>query len=119
MRYPKDFFRPLAVGAPAAAAGDPVPAVADDPLLPAVERRRWSAKVPDIAPTVDVLLGQPRGRRAGRRTRKPPAPAWSRSAKNVDFGDTQLWTRVNCARLAVGPRRPDHRASPRSATSST
>ena len=51
--------------------------------------------MPDIAPKVDILLGQPRGRRPGRPTRKPPAPAWSRWPRTIDFGDTQLWTRVN------------------------
>ena len=67
MRIPKDFFRPLAVGAPAAAPRDPVPAVADDPLLPAVATRRWWRRCPTSPPKVDVLLGQPRGRRPGRR----------------------------------------------------
>ena len=53
------------------------------------------AKVPDIAPTVDILLGNledavpvdDKDRRA-----RGPDP---RGAKEMELGDTQLWTRVN------------------------
>ena len=94
MRNPKDFFRPLAVGAPEPAPGDPVPAVADDPLLPAVEpedggqgpRHRADRRHPPR---------QPRGRRAGRRQGGRPRRAGRGRPGTVDFGDTQLWTRVN------------------------
>ena len=56
MRSPKDFFKPLAVGAP-----DPVREIPFRPsrmihfFPPHLEK--VTAKLPDIAPTVDVLLG--------------------------------------------------------------
>ena len=61
-------------------------------------------KVPQIAPTVDVLLanledGVPAAdKEAARAGLVDVARAW-------DTPDTQLWTRVNSPRLAVGPRR--------------
>ena len=55
MRPPKDFFRPLAVGAP-----EPVREIPFRPsrvihFFPAANDKMRS-KVPDIAPTVDILL---------------------------------------------------------------
>ena len=53
-----------------------------------------AAKVPDMAKQVDVLLGN-------LEDAIPPTARSSRArgsdqvAKEVDFGDTQLWTRVN------------------------
>jgi malyl-CoA/(S)-citramalyl-CoA lyase len=93
MRSPKDFFRPLAVGAPA-----PLREIPSRPsrvihFFPP-SNAKMVAKVPDIAPTVDVLLanledGVPA-------TDKEAARAGLVDvAKNVDMGDTQLWTRVN------------------------
>ncbi len=93
MRPPKDFFRPLAVGAP-----EPVREIPFRPsrmihfFPPSNEKMR--SKVPDIAPTVDILLGN----------LEDGVPATDKEAaraglievgKNVDFGDTQFWTRVN------------------------
>jgi hypothetical protein len=56
MRNPRDFFKPLAIGAP-----DPITEV---PFLPSrmihfldFSNEKMVAKVPDIAPTVDILLG--------------------------------------------------------------
>ena len=60
MRSPKDFFAPLAVGAPEPRRRS-LPAVADDPLLPAAPREA-DRQAPEIAPTTDILLQQPRGR---------------------------------------------------------
>lgn len=93
MRPPKDFFRPLAVGAP-----DPVREI---PVLPSrmihffpPSNEKMVAKVPAIAPTVDILLGnledgvpiaEKEAARAGLVT----------VGKTVDMGDTQLWTRIN------------------------
>ena len=56
MRSPKDFFRPLAVGAP-----DPVREIPFRPsrmihFFPA-SNPKMIAKVPEIAPKVDILLG--------------------------------------------------------------
>ena len=96
-----------------AAAGDPVPAVPDDPLLPA-SNAKMVAKVPDIAPQVDVLLANLEDAMPAHKER--PAPGWSRWARPAE--GTQLWTRVNSLDSPWGlddltPR------SPRSATSST
>ena len=76
------------------------------------------AKVPDIAPTVDVLLANLEDAITGRRTRRPPAPGWWTSRSTVDFGRTQLWTRVNSLDSPWGLDDLTAR-SPRSATSST
>src|ERR1700748_2203656 len=52
------------------------------------------AKVPDIAPTVDILLGNledavPVDRKEGARA------GLIKVGKEMELGDTQLWTRVN------------------------
>lgn len=94
MRSAKDFFAPLAVGAP-----DPVREVPArpsrmihffDPSNP-----KMAAKVPDLVGTVDVLLGnledavKADNKEAARR-------GLVDIAKVTDVGEhTQLWTRVN------------------------
>jgi malyl-CoA/(S)-citramalyl-CoA lyase len=93
MRSPKDFFRPLAVGAP-----EPVREVPSRPsrmihFFPP-SNPKMVAKVPDIAPTVDVLLGNledgvPAGDKEAARA------GLVEVGTKVDMGDTQLWTRVN------------------------
>ena len=93
MRSPKDFFRPLALGAP-----DPVREV---PVRPSrmihffpPSNAKMVGKVPDIAPTVDILLanledGVPTSdKEAARAGLIEVGKAWSTP-------DTQLWTRVN------------------------
>ncbi|MEW1674661.1 HpcH/HpaI aldolase/citrate lyase family protein [Streptomyces noursei] len=93
MRTPKDFFRPLAVGAP-----EPVREV---PFRPSrmihffdPGNPRMAAKVPDIAPDVDVLLGNLEDAVAA--DRKEAARAGLvEIARGTDFGETQLWTRIN------------------------
>ena len=93
MRSPKDFFRPLAVGAP-----DPVREIPARPsrvihFFPP-SNAKMVAKVPDIAPTVDVLLanledGVPStDKQAARAGLIEVGKAWT-------VGETQLWTRVN------------------------
>ncbi|KAA9166750.1 CoA ester lyase [Amycolatopsis acidicola] len=93
MRSPKDFFAPLAVGAP-----EPVREI---PALPSrmihffdPSNEKMAAKVPDIAKKVDVLLGNLED--AVRADRKEAARnGLVTIAKATDFGGTQLWTRVN------------------------
>jgi malyl-CoA/(S)-citramalyl-CoA lyase len=93
MRSAKDFFRPLAVGAP-------------DPLreIPARPSRaihffdpsnaKMAAKVPQMVGTVDVLLGNLED--AIRADNKEAARhGLVEIAQSTDFGSTQLWTRVN------------------------
>jgi malyl-CoA/(S)-citramalyl-CoA lyase len=93
MRSAKDFFRPLAVGAP-----QPLTEI---PFRPSrmihffdPGNEKMAAKVPDLAPKVDVLLGNLED--AVRADRKEASRAGLIAvAKATDFGDTQLWTRVN------------------------
>ncbi|WP_370945916.1 CoA ester lyase [Amycolatopsis sp. cg5] len=93
MRSPKDFFAPLAVGAPEPLRQIPVPPSRMihffDP-----SNEKMAAKVPDIAKKVDVLLGNLED--AVRADRKEAArEGLVKIAKATDFGSTQLWTRVN------------------------
>jgi malyl-CoA/(S)-citramalyl-CoA lyase len=93
MRSAKDFFRPLAVGAPAP--------VREVPFRPSrmihffdPGNERMAAKVPSLAPQVDVLLGNLED--AIQADRKEAARAGLvKIAKVTDFGETQLWTRIN------------------------
>jgi malyl-CoA/(S)-citramalyl-CoA lyase len=93
MRSAKDFFRPLAVGAP-----DPVREIPFRPsrmihFFPA-SNQKMVAKLPDLATKADVLLAN----------LEDGVPASDKEAaraglvevgKNVDFGSAQFWTRVN------------------------
>jgi malyl-CoA/(S)-citramalyl-CoA lyase len=94
MRSAKDFFQPLAVGAPTPLTQ--VPARPSrvihffDPSNP-----KMAAKVPGMVGTVDVLLGNLED--AVRADRKEAARAGLvEIARATDFGEsTQLWTRIN------------------------
>jgi malyl-CoA/(S)-citramalyl-CoA lyase len=93
MRAPKDFFRPLAVGAP-----EPVRQV---PFRPSrvihffdPSNEKMAAKVPGLVSGTDVLLGNLEDGIAA--DRKEAARAGLvRIARGTDFADAQLWTRVN------------------------
>jgi malyl-CoA/(S)-citramalyl-CoA lyase len=94
MRHPKDFYAPLAVGAPM-----PLRAV---PARPSrvihffdPSNAKMAAKIPDMVGTVDVLLGNLED--AVKADNKEAARAGLvEIGKSTDFGDlTQLWTRVN------------------------
>ncbi|GLY64147.1 HpcH/HpaI aldolase/citrate lyase family protein [Amycolatopsis taiwanensis] len=93
MRSPKDFFAPLAVGAP-----DPVREI---PVRPSrmihffdPGNEKMTAKLPDLASKADVLLGNLED--AVRADRKVAArQGLVALAKNTDFGAAQLWTRIN------------------------
>jgi len=93
VRSPKDFFRPLAVGAPEPLREIPArPSRAIHFFDPSNEK--MAAKVPAMAGTVDVLLGNLED--AVRADRKEAARAGLvRIARETDFGTSQLWTRVN------------------------
>jgi malyl-CoA/(S)-citramalyl-CoA lyase len=94
MRSPKDFFKPLAIGAP-----DPVREV---PFRPSrmihffdPSNEKMVGKVPTIAPKVDILLGnledavQADRKEAAREGLVRVGRDWDPTA------GTQLWTRVN------------------------
>jgi malyl-CoA/(S)-citramalyl-CoA lyase len=93
MRSPKDFFRPLAVGAP-----DPVREV---PFRPSrmihffdPGNEKMAAKVPDLVGGVDVLLGNLEDAVAADR-KQAARDGLVAIARRTDFGGTQLWARVN------------------------
>ena len=93
MRNPRDFFKPLAVGAP-----EPIGEI---PFKPSrmihfldFSNEKMVAKVPDIAPTVDILLGNledavPVDKKVAARE------GLIRVGRDIDLGETALWTRVN------------------------
>ncbi len=93
MRSPKDFFAPLAVGAPTPVREIPFPPSRMIHFFPPhLEKVR--AKLPELAPKVDILLGN----------LEDAIPADQKEAaraglvevgKTLDMGDTQLWTRIN------------------------
>ncbi|MEO5661936.1 MAG: aldolase/citrate lyase family protein, partial [Nocardioides sp.] len=93
MRSSKDFFRPLAVGAPQPVTEIPArPSRAIHFFDPSNEK--MAAKIPQMVGTVDVLLGNLED--AVKADNKEAARAGLvRIAKETDFGPTQLWTRIN------------------------
>ncbi|MFM8860895.1 MAG: HpcH/HpaI aldolase/citrate lyase family protein, partial [Acidimicrobiia bacterium] len=93
MRNPKDFFRPLAVGAPEPLREIPVrPSRVIHFFPPANEK--MVAKLPAIIPTVDIILGNLED--AVPDSEKEAARAGLvKVGQENDFGATQFWTRVN------------------------
>jgi malyl-CoA/(S)-citramalyl-CoA lyase len=93
MRNPRDFAKPLAVGAP-----DPLLEI---PVTPSrmihffdPSNEKMAAKLPDIAAQTDILLGNLED--AVPVDRKEAARAGLVSiGREVDLGGTALWTRVN------------------------
>ncbi|KAA1427613.1 CoA ester lyase [Nocardioides antri] len=89
----KDFFRPLAVGAPAPLREIPArPSRAIHFFDPSNEK--MAAKIPGMIGTVDVLLGNLED--AIKADNKVAArEGLVKIAQSTDFGPTQLWTRIN------------------------
>jgi malyl-CoA/(S)-citramalyl-CoA lyase len=93
MRSPRDFLRPLAIGAP-----DPVTEI---PVKPSrmihffdPSNEKMVAKLPSSIEKSDIVLGNLED--AIPADRKEAARAGLvKVAKETDFGDTALWTRVN------------------------
>lgn len=93
MRNPRLFGKPLAIGAP-----DPILEI---PFKPSrmihfldFSNEKMLAKVPEIAPTVDILLGNLED--AIPVDRKEAARAGLiKVGREIELGDTQLWARVN------------------------
>jgi malyl-CoA/(S)-citramalyl-CoA lyase len=93
MRNPRDFFKPLAIDAP-----EPPREI---PFKPSrmihffdASNEKMRAKVPDMAKQADILLGNLED--AVPIDKKIPArEGLIEVAKEVDFGETQLWTRIN------------------------
>ena len=93
MRHPRDFFKPMAIGAP-----EPLREI---PVTPSrmihffdPSNEKMAAKLPDIAAQTDILLGN----------LEDAVPVDNKEAareglvkigKSADLGSTQLWTRIN------------------------
>jgi malyl-CoA/(S)-citramalyl-CoA lyase len=93
MRNPRDFFKPLAIGAPQPLTEIPVTPSRMIHFLD-FSNEKMVAKVPDIAPTVDILLGNLED--AVPVDRKEAARAGLiRVGREMELGATALWTRVN------------------------
>ena len=93
MRTAKDFFRPLAVGAPAPLTEIPArPSRAIHFFDPGNEK--MAAKVPDMVGTVDVLLGNLEDAVKAENKEKSRQGLVD-IGRSVDFGPTQFWTRIN------------------------
>jgi malyl-CoA/(S)-citramalyl-CoA lyase len=93
LRNPRDFLKPLAVGAP-----DPVREI---PVTPSrmihffdASNEKMVAKLPDTAAKADIVLGNLED--AVPVDRKEAARAGLvKVGKEVDLGETALWTRIN------------------------
>jgi len=93
LRNPRQFAQPLAIGAP-----DPVLEV---PFRPSrmihffdASNEKMAAKVPDMAKQADILLGNLEDA-VSVDNKVAAREGLVKVANEVDFGDTQLWTRVN------------------------
>lgn len=93
MKLPRQFFQPLAIGAPSPMRELPVRLERMIHFVPPhVEKMR--AKVPDLAKQVDVVLGNLEDAipvEAKEAARK----GFIEMGQSVDFGPTGLWTRIN------------------------
>jgi malyl-CoA/(S)-citramalyl-CoA lyase len=93
VRNPRDFGKPLAIGAPAP--------ILEIPFTPSrmihffdPSNEKMAAKLPELARQADILLGNLED--AVSVDRKLPArEGLVRVGLDVDLGDTALWTRVN------------------------
>jgi malyl-CoA/(S)-citramalyl-CoA lyase len=93
LRNPRQFFEPLAIGAPTPVAEVPFPPSRMIHFFDA-SNEKMAAKVPDMAKQADILLGNLED--AVPVDKKVPArEGLVKVANEVDFGETQLWTRVN------------------------
>ena len=116
MRNPRDFLKPLAIGAPGP--------LTEIPLRPSrmihfldFSNEKMVAKAADIATKTDILLGNledaiPIDRKEAARE------GLIRVGREMDLGSTALWTRVNALESPVGARRHHPARRPRSATGS-
>ena len=93
MRSPRDFLKPLALGAP-----DPVREI---PFTPSrmihffdPSNEKMAAKLPELAKQADILLGNLEDAIAADK-KIAARDGLVRIGRDIDLGDTPLWTRVN------------------------
>lgn len=94
MKLPADYYRPLAVGAPMPLRALPVRPERVVHFFPP-HNDKMRAKVPGLVNQVDVILGNledaiPIDAKAAARA------GFIEVAGKLDFGNTGLWTRINC-----------------------
>ena len=93
MRNPRDFGKPLAVGAPTPLLEIPVkPSRMIHFFDPSNEK--MAAKLPELAAKTDILLGNLEDAISAD-NKEAAREGLIRVAKEVDFGGTALWTRIN------------------------
>ena len=93
MKLPNQFYRPLAIGAPAPLRELPVKVERMIHFVPPhVEKMR--AKVPEIVKQVDVVLGNLEDA-IPTDAKEAARKGFIEMAKSTDFGMTGLWTRMN------------------------
>jgi malyl-CoA/(S)-citramalyl-CoA lyase len=93
LRNPRAFFKPLAIGAP-----DPLHEI---PVTPSrmihfldFSNEKMVAKAPEIAGKVDILLGNLEDAVAVER-KQAAREGLIKVGRELDLGDTALWTRIN------------------------
>ena len=90
----KKFFEPLAIGAPQPYREVPVKLERMIHFFPP-HMEKMRAKVPDMVKQVDVILGNLEDAIPAD-CKEEARAGFIEVAKSVDFGNTSLWTRVNC-----------------------
>ena len=93
MKLPRQFFQPLAIGAPAPMRDLPVRLERMIHFVPP-HMEKMRAKVPDIAKQVDVVLGNLEDA-IPVEAKEAARVGFIEMGKSTDFGQTGLWTRIN------------------------
>ena len=93
MKFPRNFFKPLAIGAPAPLRELPPRLERMIHFIPPhIEKVR--AKVPELVAQVDIVLGNLEDA-IPTEAKKAARDGFVAMAKSCDFGNTGLWTRIN------------------------
>ena len=93
MKLPRQFFQPLAIGAPAPMRELPVRLERMIHFVPP-HMEKMRAKVPDLVKQVDVVLGNLEDA-IPVEAKQAARAGFIEMGKAVDFGQTGLWTRIN------------------------
>ena len=93
MKLPRQFFQPLAIGAPAPLRDLPVRLERMIHFVPP-HMEKMRAKVPELVRQVDVVLGNLEDA-IPVESKQAARAGFIEMAKAVDFGPTGLWTRIN------------------------
>ena len=93
MKLPRQFFQPLAIGAPVPMRDLPVRLERMIHFVPP-HMEKMRAKVPEIAKQVDVVLGNLEDA-IPVEAKEAARAGFIEMGKSIDFGHTGLWTRIN------------------------